>query len=499
MLLLLACTPAQIELASTKNNGGDPVVEDSAGGDDSQGNQGGDDSGPTEEPEAPVAVISVATTGEVGSALVFDGTGSYDPAGQKLAGYAWECSDGSTRTESTISLTPQIAGELSCSLSVTSKAGLIGKADALSLIQAAMAEWTIMVYINGDNNLEEYGLLDLNELEQVGSTSEVNFIVQMDRAQGYDRGDGDWTSARRYRVANDGRDSNISSEVIEDIGEVDSGKAQTFIDFAEWAVTNYPARHYGFVFWDHGDGWYLNAENTGTKGISWDDQSRRQLSVADGDVSEVLSGVTDFTGQKLDFVGFDACLMADWEVAVAVAPYADTLVASQDYESSYGWSYDDAFGPLVADPSMDAAGVGDAIAQTFYESGDSTMSVTDLGAISALTATLDDLADALLASDQGKDIWSASVRGGWSYYGDDRDIGGLLGTLAESDDSSVARAASDALGAYENVILSNWVQSKKGSGLSIYAPTGRMESSYTDGPWASQSKWDDMLSAMTGR
>ena len=48
----------------------------------------------------------------------------------------------------------------------------------------AQAKWTFMVYLDADNNLEPFGIIDFNEMEQVGSTSDVNIIVQMDRAPG---------------------------------------------------------------------------------------------------------------------------------------------------------------------------------------------------------------------------------------------------------------------------------------------------------------------------
>ena len=44
------------------------------------------------------------------------------------------------------------------------------------------AEWTIMVFLNGDNNLESFGLTDYREMIQVGSSEKVNVVVQFDRS-----------------------------------------------------------------------------------------------------------------------------------------------------------------------------------------------------------------------------------------------------------------------------------------------------------------------------
>ena len=38
-------------------------------------------------------------------------------------------------------------------------------------------QWTVMVYMSADNNLEPDGIHDLNEMESVGSTDDVNIVV----------------------------------------------------------------------------------------------------------------------------------------------------------------------------------------------------------------------------------------------------------------------------------------------------------------------------------
>src|SRR5688500_15670915 len=68
---------------------------------------------------------------------------------------------------------------------------------------AEIARWTFLVWMDGDNDLEEYVVHDLNELEQVGSGDGINVVVQADRIPGYDDSDGDWTGTRRYFITPD--------------------------------------------------------------------------------------------------------------------------------------------------------------------------------------------------------------------------------------------------------------------------------------------------------
>jgi len=41
----------------------------------------------------------------------------------------------------------------------------------------AVAEWTILVYMAGDNNLNSFGGKDLLEMKRIGSTDKVHVVV----------------------------------------------------------------------------------------------------------------------------------------------------------------------------------------------------------------------------------------------------------------------------------------------------------------------------------
>lgn len=490
-LLFLACDPAAITLSTPKAHGPSDLDTTPSNTDDTGTN--GTNHGTEADP--PVAVVQVASDARVGETIVFDGSASSDPAGKPLS-YDWVCNDGSTGSDATISVVAQMAGTLHCSLTVHATSGKEDTAEGNVVVaDQVMADWTVLVFINGDNDLEPYALMDLNEIEGAGSTDQVNLLVQLDRARGYDDSDGDWTGSRRYRAEADGGRRGIQSPVLEDIGEVNSGDPQTVVDFVRWGVENYPAQHYALVLWDHGDGWYLQAPLP-RKGVSWDETSRQELSIAGGDFETLLGDSVALIGQPFDLVGIDACLMSTWEVAYAAMPYSKAFVGSQDYEGAYGWSYTNAFTPLVQDPTLDGGEVGAWVASTFYDSGDSTQSVTDLEALPELTAALDDVADALMASNNGQELWYTAVDDSFSFDRVNYDLGGILSSLAGSDDRNVASAANIALGAYDGTVLSNWTRSREATGLSIYAPTRGVDRSYAQGSWTRGSHWDEMIAQM---
>jgi hypothetical protein len=67
--------------------------------------------------------------------------------------------------------------------------------------ETAPANWTVLAYLAGDNDLEGSLLGDLREMERVGSRpGSVEIVAQVDRARGQDTSDGNWTGTRRYYV-----------------------------------------------------------------------------------------------------------------------------------------------------------------------------------------------------------------------------------------------------------------------------------------------------------
>jgi hypothetical protein len=362
------------------------------------------------------------------------------------------------------------------------------------------ALWTIMVLLNGDNNLEENALIDMNEMEQVGSTEDVNVLVQLDRSPRYTSRDGDWSGARRYLAESDSDMNHISSEVLVDLGTSDSGAVETFVDFAEWGVENFPAQNYAYIIWDHGWSWTL-APSEERKGVSEDEVSGNDISIARGELTEILKGVTEATGEKLALLGMDACLMASWEIAAVAEPYAEIYVASQATESVDGWAYHTAMADLIADPEMSASELGTVIAERFWETDDSTQSVVDLRGLNALNNAIDSMARSVLGQADPRAAIRDFARDAQSFDGDlpDIDLGDLALLLEEgSVHDDLAEAAVDTLNELESVIVANYTNGRgyrNATGLSIYLPTnGRTNARYWSASWAELTQWDEMLS-----
>jgi hypothetical protein len=117
-----------------------------------------------------------------------------------------------------------------------------------TMLPLDVKEWTFMVYLDADNDLETSGIVDFYEMASVGSTADINIVVQFDRIDGYSESDGDWTDCRRFYITLGMAPT--AENALSSLGEVNMGDPQSLIDFVNWTIMEYPAERYILVLWD---------------------------------------------------------------------------------------------------------------------------------------------------------------------------------------------------------------------------------------------------------
>ena len=280
-------------------------------------------------------------------------------------------------------------------------------------------EWTVMVYLDADNDLESAGINDINEMEMVGSSPDIKIVVQADRIPNYNSSNDDWTTTRRYYITQDSDPMQINSQLKSELGELNMGDPQTLIDFASWAVTEYPAKKYLLVIWNHGGGFRAVSPSL-TKDIAWDDTSGGDR-ITMPELEYALSAISAQMGKNIDIVGMDACLMAMTEVAYQIKDYADILVASEENEPGDGWPYDTILAQLVANPTMSSTQLATDIVDKYiysYPYNEVTQSAIDLSYMDDLAGQLSSMADSIRSDTlTPKDVYINAAYSS-QYYGD---------------------------------------------------------------------------------
>ncbi|MCK4762518.1 MAG: hypothetical protein KAW12_10010 [Candidatus Aminicenantes bacterium] len=254
---------------------------------------------------------------------------------------------------------------------------------------AGGASWTFMVYLDGDNNLEEAGIDDFLEMSAAGSTADVNIVAQFDRIAGYDSSYGNWTGTKRFYIT-PGLTPDAAN-AVQDLGEVNMADPAVLSGFVNWAKANYPATNYALILWNHGDGWRRSGEKP-VRAICWDDTSGGDCLYT----AEIRSALDAVAGVQL--IGFDACLMGMVEVAYEIKDYGQVMVASEEVEPWNGWPYDTVLGDLTAHPAWTAEQLGFAIVERYNESywSGETQAAIDLTNMGTLAAAIDAFAQSMI-------------------------------------------------------------------------------------------------------
>jgi len=242
--------------------------------------------------------------------------------------------------------------------------------------------YTIMLYLNGSDLETEAGMAtgDLIEMIESGFKEEnVNVLVLTGGTREWQNEVIPNDTCAVFRVTGGG------VQLIADIGQRSMGDAGTLASFIDFGMAAFPANKYGLILWNHGGGsiaGYGVDEN-----FDYDGLTLLELNMA--------LEKSQAANTKLEFIGFDACLMATVETAAVAQNYANYLVASEELEPGYGWDYS-FLADLGAKPQLGGAELGKIIADKFVafyadSDEDATLSVIDLSKVNDVLQAMGDL------------------------------------------------------------------------------------------------------------
>ena len=211
---------------------------------------------------------------------------------------------------------------------------------------------TIMIYMCGTDleSRSSMGTYDLQEMLNAKFGSGVNLLVYTGGCKGWKNSVVSSATNQIWQI----KDGAMSC-LKDDLGSVPMTDPGTLAGYIQWCAASYPASRYELILWDHGGG--------SVSGYGYDEKfaSSGSMNLAGLDAALKAGGV------KFDFIGFDACLMATAETALAMAPYADYLIASEETEPGVGWYYTDWLDAFGGDTSMPTIRIGQKIVDSFVE------------------------------------------------------------------------------------------------------------------------------------
>jgi hypothetical protein len=363
------------------------------------------------------------------------------------------------------------------------------------------AEWTVMVYMNGDNDLEKWVAHDIErEMGAVGSSEAVQVVALADRSPGYDKTHGDWQGTLLFHVVKG--QLAAPDQAVADWGERNMGSPQTLVDFIEWTRASYPAERYALVLWDHAWSWRPSY-------LSWDESSNDALDLPG------LRLALDRAG-AVDVVGFDTCASQCVEGQAELRGYADAVAASEDFTGYTGFDYARVLAELQAKPALGALGCAKVFARSMSVKPDRWTNAASAvrldGAWDELLFAVDRLSWRLRdALRRHRPAIRAARAATWKSPGDATvvDLYGMARELrARVPVAGVRAACRDVMQGVREVVGYNWARGpvRGARGISIYWP-------YGPGPhhepaawwnftyyasmltWSQECGWDEFLAA----
>ncbi len=348
----------------------------------------------------------------------------------------------------------------------------------ISLAQDGFATQTIMVYIVGSDLEGDNGLATADIVEMLRSGMDTERVTVLVMTGGSEKWRAPMITVRNLSIFKvEGRNPTLlHQEPTKSMGEAD-----TLSFFLNFAVEHFPADSYGLVLWNHGAGPMVGFGSDHLFG-------RDNLELLE--LQQAMQN-SPFSGEnRLEWLCFDACLMASMEVASILAPHAKYMIASEetlpgqgvDYnflgEASRGSLRGDEVGKLIIDHTADY--YDKRARELNYNQFLVTLSLMDLDRVQPARAQTDELFQSLqhgielgVYSDiaRRRDATKDYGRAGTSFIFDLIDLTDLADNLSVlyPDHTAALKEAID------DMVLYNRTNVPRSSGLSIYFPFGNKE------------------------
>lgn len=300
---------------------------------------------------------------------------------------------------------------------ITNGTNLSAQTTATPTITQKSSDWLVVMYMDGDNNLNDPIFMDMNEVEyglykirnsdgnSFSGFDSVNVVALWDGASSFENPDGstgtpqignagtyiyelgrDYDNSTTYTTSSGcvlssdtknlsytapwlvGTTQTISTSLPNNAhGELNMGDKQTLINFLKWVNERYTATK-GVIlqFSDHGggprsvryvktaDGRTIKVGDTsGRRALCWDEYSSSAF-LKTKDVSDALQAADYGPSKKAAMILMDVCLGSSLEDAYQFKDYANYLAASPNNIPGLGLDYVNLMKSFTLDTTIEA-------------------------------------------------------------------------------------------------------------------------------------------------
>lgn len=265
-------------------------------------------------------------------------------------------------------------------------------------------EWTVMVYMPADNEMEKEAVADINEMEAADIDFEANHvIVLVDGNNQKENYGGEWNGTRLYEINHDknGVDDKIVSLRLgcKELNlsakkecELDMSDPDVLEKFVSSTAKYYPADHYAFVMWGECSGYSGKTQNA--RAVAFDDTSVSYMDNRDFALS-LYGGL----GKKFDLLAMDSCFGSELELLTEFKGCAEYFTGMEGIQKLEGWNYRSLLNVFTGEFG-DGKTLGEALV---LSQGEKNISLVDLSDMDALLNAFDLFAQKFSSSIKSND------------------------------------------------------------------------------------------------
>ncbi|MDD3187828.1 MAG: clostripain-related cysteine peptidase [Bacilli bacterium] len=194
----------------------------------------------------------------------------------------------------------------------------------------SIKKWTILIYADGNNEMEEIIYKSLLACEKIGSSNDINVVVQIGKLGNYKTDEkNNWSGVRRYYVENG------HSNLIEDLDKTNLADPNTLYNFIKWGYENYKAEQFMLILSDHG-GEFI--------GCFTDESLSEPYLMGIPEMIQAINAIRTNLGYIIDVLVMDMCYMNCVEIIYELGqnenPAVKSVVNYMDSAAYEGLNYE---------------------------------------------------------------------------------------------------------------------------------------------------------------
>lgn len=333
--------------------------------------------------KVPVTGVTLSESSkEISTRGSFTLSATVSPSNASNKNVTWSTSNPNVATVNNGVVTPVNPG--TTVITVTTVDGSYTATCNVTVYEATKDAWTILIYMCGANLESDYanqtqirddygnvyshdgvGLAvgDIKEILSVsGKPDDVNIVIETGGAN-------TWTN-NSYGKYSNGYSIDASKLQIHHVENnkivldksltyASMGLSTTLQSFVEYGFENYDAEKTALILWNHGGA---------MQGVCFDEKKNNDGLTTSEVATAVKGAIKNKNASKLEWIGYDACLMGVQDIAGINSEYANYMVAAQESEQGEGWDYDNWVDDLYAKKPTET--ILSAICDSFVQSID---------------------------------------------------------------------------------------------------------------------------------